>query len=337
MTPAEPIDEGVTAEPSSEVAAPKRSWPRRVARAAGQVAMVAAFGFLLYRLHGQVSELRPLRLEARTILHLGVAFGACWLIFVAEVISWGILLGQEPQRFQRIAIVFAYTQVAKYLPGNVLQYVLGVQVGSRVGIPRPQMITILLRATLISIAIACLLGALAILGAEREVRAALSALSNRSPWLIPGLILGGLLALWAGALLVRRLGLWQRLRVDVASLSARAALAVAGLNLLSFIAYGLCAREVSVLWAASNAELPSVWVFSAGFALAWVAGFVVPGAPGGLGVREALLYGLFSPRLGEPLAVATFIGMRAVLVVAELCCFLPAPWALRRYERRARR
>jgi len=29
-----------------------------------------------------------------------------------------------------------------------------------------------------------------------------------------------------------------------------------------------------------------------GFALAWVLGFIVPGAPGGIGIREVILAGL---------------------------------------------
>jgi hypothetical protein len=319
---------------ADDVAPPKpRSFWARALRLLGQLAMLLALAFLLGRLHGQLSELRPLSLDARVVFHIALAFAVCFAIFLAETINWGLLLGgSDPHRFKRVGVVFAYTQVAKYLPGNVLQYVLGVQVGSRIGVPVTQMVTVLIRATLISIAVASLLGLFALNDAERAVREALRVAQRPRPWVLAGLALAALLVALVFALVLRRTSVWDKLMASLRNLPPRAAAAVVSINVLEFTGYGVCAWQVALLWAHADTVVPSPWGFTCGFALAWVAGLVIPGAPGGLGVRETILYALFAPTLGGTLAVATFIGMRVVLVLAELLFFLPAPFLLRRYE-----
>ena len=54
--------------------------------------------------------------------------------------------------------------------------------------------------------------------------------------------------------------------------------------------------------------------------LAWMAGYLVPGAPGGLGVREAVLLLGLAPTVGEPSALAAALSYRMVTVVADAVC-----------------
>ena len=54
------------------------------------------------------------------------------------------------------------------------------------------------------------------------------------------------------------------------------------------------------------------------FAVAWIAGFVVVFAPGGIGVREAVLVALLSGRLGEAHAIALAAASRLVLSAIDL-------------------
>jgi hypothetical protein len=118
--------------------------------------------------------------------------------------------------------------------------------------------------------------------------------------------------------------------------TANAAASLVVLTAAQFLLYGVCASQIAALFGPDRTDqLPSLAAMSAGFALAWVTGLLALGAPGGLGVREAILYALFEPALGKPLALATFVGMRVVLVLAELLFFAPAPFLLRRLEARA--
>jgi uncharacterized membrane protein YbhN (UPF0104 family) len=61
--------------------------------------------------------------------------------------------------------------------------------------------------------------------------------------------------------------------------------------------------------------------FAVGFSLAWVVGFVVPGAPGGIGVREAVFVSLFAPTLGAGIAANLAIALRLITTLSDVVTF----------------
>jgi uncharacterized membrane protein YbhN (UPF0104 family) len=54
------------------------------------------------------------------------------------------------------------------------------------------------------------------------------------------------------------------------------------------------------------------------FSIAWVAGFIVPGAPGGIGVREAVIIFLITPIIGEAQSVAIAIAFRLITLFGDV-------------------
>jgi uncharacterized membrane protein YbhN (UPF0104 family) len=94
------------------------------------------------------------------------------------------------------------------------------------------------------------------------------------------------------------------------------ALRVVAIYLVFFFGSGLLAVLLtSSIYQADTATLLSVIGIAAG---AWLLGFVVPGAPGGLGVREAVMIGGFTA-IGVPLADATAVavGHRVATVIGD--------------------
>ena len=64
-------------------------------------------------------------------------------------------------------------------------------------------------------------------------------------------------------------------------------------------------------------------------ALAWVAGYAVPGAPAGLGVREAVLLAGLSLMVGEAHAVVVVLLLRVVTTLGDGLLFAVSaaiPW-----------
>src|SRR5262249_35199956 len=59
------------------------------------------------------------------------------------------------------------------------------------------------------------------------------------------------------------------------------------------------------------------WLLGA-FAVSWLAGFVVPVLPGGLGVRDAMLAGLLAGPLGVGLATSVALALRLAGLLGEL-------------------
>ena len=59
-------------------------------------------------------------------------------------------------------------------------------------------------------------------------------------------------------------------------------------------------------------------------ATAWTLGFLTPGAPAGLGVREAVLVALLTPSAGEPAALTAALAFRAATLGGDLLFYLSA-------------
>jgi uncharacterized membrane protein YbhN (UPF0104 family) len=77
-----------------------------------------------------------------------------------------------------------------------------------------------------------------------------------------------------------------------------------GLWLLAYGLFGVPAGELRV--------------FVGAFAVSSLAGFVAVFAPGGIGVREAVLAALLAPRIGQADAIALALASRLILIAADL-------------------
>ena len=58
------------------------------------------------------------------------------------------------------------------------------------------------------------------------------------------------------------------------------------------------------------------------FATAWVAGFVTPGAPAGIGIREVILVAALTPLYGNGTAIGIAAVLRLVTVLGDGMTFL---------------
>ena len=58
------------------------------------------------------------------------------------------------------------------------------------------------------------------------------------------------------------------------------------------------------------------------FSIAWMAGFIVPGAPGGIGVREAVIIFFITPIIGEAQSIAVAIALRFITLLGDVWFFI---------------
>jgi hypothetical protein len=80
---------------------------------------------------------------------------------------------------------------------------------------------------------------------------------------------------------------------------------------------------------AVGAEFAHAWPLTGMFLLAPIAGFLAVVAPGGLGVREAVLSYALSPTLGVTRALAVALLARLTFVVSEIIAWLLTKWLSR--------
>ena len=107
------------------------------------------------------------------------------------------------------------------------------------------------------------------------------------------------------------------LRDHFVFLRPRTAFLVTTLYLVLFLLNGpLIEMTLRSLW--GIVAQPGWLALSSGYALAWLLGFVTPGAPGGIGIREAVFVALMGPSMGAGLAAAVAVAMRLLNVIADL-------------------
>lgn len=223
-------------------------------------------------------------------------------------------------------VVHGRTQIAKYLPGNCFHFAGRQWLGRRLGHGQ---------ATL---AMASLAETLLLIGVALGLSLLLPGRGLLPPWLPAAL------GCAAAALTVAGLVWWRRrsARAAVAGRSlvqagdlARRLASAASLHLVFFLACG------AIVWLLACAiagpmPLPLAPLRALGaFALAWVAGVVVPGAAAGIGVREAALTLALQGVVGGEASAVLALALRVVTslgdgVLFATCLALPSPTAVDR-------
>lgn len=265
---------------------------------------------------------REMIAQAASTLTLLILLEAAVLIFLAKLCLMTVMR-MAAGRFQiRLTWADCYriynlTQVAKYIPGSVWQFVGRIAILRERQVPAEAIRDSLLAETGWVAGSSVLIAAVVVLGyrpaALMEWLASAGVLV-RMPWL--PLAGGGLiLVLLAGALLNKRLVRW------VVRLSPPLQV-VLPLGLV----WGFLGAAFWVTLVPTASVYPSLPYIIGVYCFAYVAGFLVPFAPAGLGIREAVLTMALMPYLGvETAAVMAAINRIlyfAVEVFAAGTCLL---------------
>jgi uncharacterized membrane protein YbhN (UPF0104 family) len=262
----------------------------------------------------------------------GALFAAAVIASVVAVSAYGFVWLYLLRRLGTRAplswiTIFFKSQLGKYLPGSVWQYAGRVGLAHNRGVPIQRGV----------VSVVAEIGYSAI--------AAAAAASLMLGWVAATGVFLGLAALLAVgfALRGRLAGLLVRAPAEPASggldresvlAALRAAPAAVGLYLLVWGIYGVAFWTTGrALFAIPASDIPR---YIGVFALAWLAGVVAFFAPGGIGVREAVIAALLTSGLGPAdaivLAATSRVVLSAIDIVAAAASFgVPA---LRRREAR---
>lgn len=245
-------------------------------------------------------------------------------LFGAWAWRWILRMLGEPVALWQTEGQLLVAQVGKYLPGNVGHLVGRLALARRDGVSTSAVGVGLMLEMASSVSVGLLLVGWAWLWDPAIVQGMAGHLLRDEHALgivgVAGLALGAalLVYLWRRALGRDGRGA-PRLRFVCL-------LPVFGANLMSFSVLG-----GSVWCVAQGVQLEVQVPFMLcllTFVVAWVLGFITPGAPGGLGVRDALIAAGMSLSLGAPAALVVALVHRAVSVVGDVCAF-GIGWMLR--------
>ncbi len=315
---------------SAPVEAPRRRWLHRL----GAALSLLALAWIVWRFARDLNHAPQLRL----LLDAALA----WRVLAASLL-YALGLGLLVLAWHRLLVAlaghtlpprivgssYATSQFGKYLPGNVAHYVLRHASLRTLGLPH----SLLLAAGMLealALVLAAALWTTLLLGADAWRLLAGTAAAHGGG-LQRAAVVAALLVLAAmawGLLRWRRHGVWRervrhwRLRLP----SARALLSVLLLHLLFFAMMAAC------LWLLASA-LPDTpaWPRLAGATTAsWLGGYLVPGAPAGLGIREVLLVGLLHGAWPGGQSLLLAVAFRVATFLGDLWLFAIGAWCWRR-------
>lgn len=298
---------------------------KRVWRTLGAALAIAAGGYFLYYASRSLAGydlqrlLEPRLLVASTLLTL-----AYMALIPITATAWVWLLRAlgEPAAAGVTVPVMAASQFGKYLPGNVAQHFGRVVISRSLGLATGPVVISMLYETMLVVAACAHAGALSLLWSPPPALQTWPLFQHQiaAIALVTLAAVAGIVAL---PHVVRRVAMrrgtpqkttdrapnWNTIAACYAAYIANYALIGAGL--------WFAARFV----VSPDADLPAVPFFIGAFASSWILGFLAPGAPAGLGVREAALALWFEPVLGGSASVLLIVLLRVATTLGDAINF----------------
>lgn len=300
----------------------------------GLIATVISLVYIAASWHGQ-------DLTAYASPQAAAGLVICTIFYLAGVAAsaagWRSLLagtGLE-KRWSELAGIISVTQIGKYLPGNVGQHIGRAGLALRHGIgPSPLAFTVVTEALLLLVA-SVLVGIAALFLSTTSLSAhypkALATLSIGA--LVVAAIFGLLAFIRFGPPLLRRFApSHAKLLDDVRIPNPRTVAIALGWYCAVYLIFGL---GIVLMAKLLTPELPQDgWLLVAAFTLAWIIGFVTPGAPAGIGVREGVMLMLLTNAYPPASASIVVIALRLATTMGD-GLLLPLGWWLLQRPRNA--
>ena len=296
----------------------------RVYRWLGSAAIFLSLAYFVRFALRNASALPRLTWDTLTLAGLAGSVLAYLAVVLLAGVSWLIFLRSvgEPGRPRVVLPIFAIAQFGKYIPGNVAHLAGRVALAAQAGLAQERVLaSMALEIAWLVLASAFVAGAALTLSGRTGLTAEVAPLSGI---MLAGLAIAALLVPIAGAAFLRHLP--QRLRERVPGLSQVqppgawplvASFVIGCLNML-LMGVIIVMLEATVFGGPGRGYLAATGVF----ALAWVAGFVTPGAPAGLGVRDAILMTGLTPVYGAGTAIGLTVILRLVTTTGDGVAFL---------------
>ncbi|WP_246674033.1 hypothetical protein [Mesorhizobium sp. B2-7-3] len=269
-----------------------KTWLNRIGALLGLAGVV----FVGIRLQGYTGEIDFRRMGAASytaIIALAGVYGVSNLLLA---LGWRHLLHHLGAPVSRPWAIrtYAISQLAKYVPGNIFQFAGRQAIGVAAGIGNGPLV----KSTAYEVA-ALIVGGLLF-----------------SPLVLPLMAVGA--SDWFG---------WISFAALVAVALCSTAflgtdLGVAALLYLAFLAFSGLVFAGAYQLAGGSGEFALYPAIAGAYVLAWLAGLVTPGAPAGIGVREAVLLFLLGGLSAGPVILLAVVIGRTITVLGDLLLFV---------------
>ena len=296
-----------------------RSWLKRVVVAGLRGCLF--YGSLAFVAHVVIRNLGSLPAGVWSVRFLlvitvlGVLYG---MLIILIAVAWGSFLHAlgVVASWPEIIVVYGKTNLAKYLPGNVFHFAGRQLVGHDHGWSEFAIFS----STVFEISLVVLAATLVM-----TILFAIVPLENIPIAGMISMVSAGVLSAFVVAALVLIFGSrFLPFRATIERIMALVHSPALPISLLLYLVF-FCAMggiTIAMLYGLNGRWACSLFQqFTVSYTVAWLIGYISPGAPGGIGVREAALVALLGPSLGEGTAVSVACGLRCVTILGDLLLF----------------
>ncbi len=303
---------------------------KKIAKIAGNLLMICAVAFLIKKVVDMDADLSQL-LSPEIMGAFGINLAVQTLLVVVGCIPWMVFaqsLSGKKIPFSSAMPVYTKSNVYKYLPGNVFQYVGRNKLAFDMNISHIDVAC----ATILDI-LFCVFwtGVISVVLLGSRIAGLLEKYGGKI------LIIGaaGVISAAAAVIFVR-----IRFRNKLKEYLSRYSKAFEKENrksLMAGIFYYLVSNIVSaamyfvclLLVMGNSASMAELMALTGAFMFAWIIGFVTPGAPGGIGIRESVMIFVCGKAYQERIILFVLV-TRLASIAADLAAFAIGQISLRR-------
>lgn len=249
--------------------------------------------------------------------------------------AWALLLGRQGEKWapRRLAAIMGATQAAKYIPGNVAQHIGRASLVLGRGMRTHAFAVTIVQEMLLAVTASIIVGSL------------LLWVSPEGFLLLPEQYRNVLLLVACGAaifVIILAIGPENAFPVMTKSpkvVRIRESLGrPIGFKVTGSVLAAYCANYLLIgagMWGVAY-SLGIVGggyaLLTAAFTLAWLLGFLTPGAPAGMGVREGVLALILGGVMSDMQLLSLIVAMRVVTLIGDGVCFIGGVYGLRKSE-----
>ena len=286
----------------------------------GKVLVLLSLVFLFIKLGQNINEIKSFRVDLTTALAVSAVILINLLSGAIVTYAWVLFLrsGGFVLSFKKAYAIYGRAAVAKYIPGNVFHYVGRVALGGEYGIPKEKVVLSMVVETG-TLAVTAIVFGIAGLLYDFNYYSSITRIIYENKFITGFLTVLFLLTLLFITVIVLNRGKeWARLilsYLDPFTVIKSVLIYLVNFSLVGVSIYFL----LNAFWEIDSGL--QWYQLAYGFALAWGVGFIVPGAPGGIGIREFILVALYGPILGEGVIVGLALILRVLMTIGELLMF----------------
>lgn len=223
--------------------------------------------------------------------------------------------------FNETISVYAKSNIGKYLPGNIMQFVGRNILAGKLGFKQLDITFCTLIEIIMLVLTDCILSLIFAMNSVKLVLKDLFTKINPTNafYILLALILLIIVAAWV---IVKKSGIIKEYKQFFTRDFLKLLCKLFCIYSVTLIIPGIFLSFIFGLVLGSHVTLQTSMIIIAGYTISWVLGFVVPGAPGGIGVREAVLLLMLGPLFTNNIVLLAAIVLRITSIIGDLIAFL---------------